>query len=278
MKTGHDLAIAETLGSRLVASRMVGGGCIHQARRLDLSDGRVCFVKSGSGAAGLWLEAEARGLALLAPVARVPALLGGGTLDDGTSWLALEWLDLRPIDTAGWEDLGRQLAAMHGLLGRIFGLDSDNFIGATPQSNRPDASWLAFYLEQRLRPQIGLARANGYDVPEKEILGFAERRLVDHKPRPSLLHGDLWSGNAAALAGGGTVVFDPAPYFGDAETDLAMLELFGGPLPSAFFQGYGAEPDQRAERRPVYDLYHALNHLNLFGDSYAGMVRNCLRR
>ena len=278
MKTQHDLEIAEALGSGLAASRAVGGGCIHQARRLDLSDGRVCFVKSGADEARLWLEAEARGLALLAPVARVPAVLGTGSLSDGTGWLALEWLDLRPIDTAGWKDLGRQLAAMHGHIGPEFGLDHDNFIGATPQSNRPDSSWLNFYLEQRLRPQIRLARANGYDVPEKEILNFAERNLASHAPRPSLLHGDLWSGNAAALAGGGTVVFDPAPYFGDAETDLAMLELFGGPLPAAFFHGYGTEPDHRAARRPVYDLYHALNHLHLFGDSYPGMVRTCLRR
>lgn len=128
-----------------------------------------------------------------------------------------------------------------------------------------------------MRPQLALARSRGHSVPETAAPHLAESRLAGHQPPPSLLHGDLWSGNAAAIDRGRTVVFDPAPYHGDPETDLAMLELFGGSLPAAFFSGYGVPYPDRARRRPVYHLYHALNHLNLFGAGYAGMVRSCLQ-
>lgn len=272
-----DLEIATALGGGLAGSRAVGGGCIHDARCLTFADGRRVFVKSGRGAAAAWLAAEARGLDLLAPHVRTPCLLGSGEAAGGVRWLALEWLEFRPLAGAAWENLGRQLAGLHAVTALRHGLDHDNFIGATPQCNAPADSWLEFFTKRRLEPQLALARANGHRLPAAEILGMAARVLANHRPRPSLLHGDLWSGNAAALAGGGVVVFDPAPYHGDAETDLAMLELFGGPLSAAFFQGYGDPAANRAKRRPVYDLYHALNHLNLFGSGYLGMVNRCLR-
>lgn len=271
-----DAAIANALGGTLAGSRQVGGGCIHRARCLTLTDGRRAFVKSGHGDAGAWLAAEARGLALLAPHLRVPAVLAQDSLPDGTRWLALEWLDLRPLGPAEWEVLGCELAALHAVTASCFGLDHDNFIGATPQRNTPAADWLEFFIDRRLRPQLALARSQGHRVAETPVLRLAEARLANHRPPASLLHGDLWSGNAAALSDGRTVVFDPAPYHGDAETDLAMLELFGGPLPEAFFRGYGTPAPDRERRRPVYDLYHALNHLNLFGSGYAGMVQRCL--
>ncbi|MCX6875865.1 MAG: fructosamine kinase family protein [Verrucomicrobia bacterium] len=271
-----DGAIAAALGSPPLASQPVGGGCIHHARQLDLADGRRVFVKSACGGQAALLVAEARGLALLAPHLRVPQVCGTGTTADGTRWLALEWLDLHPLTTAAWADLGRQLAALHAVTAARPGLDHDNFIGATPQSNQAAATWLEFYLHRRLRPQIRLALAQGHALPEAEMLALAERRLAAHEPAAALLHGDLWSGNAAALPAATAVVFDPAPYHGDPETDLAMLELFGGPLPEAFFRGYGLTAPDRTRRRPLYDLYHALNHLNLFGSGYASMVRRCL--
>ena len=274
--TALDESVAATLGSRPVESRPVGGGCIHDARKLVLADGRRIFLKSGRGEAADLLAAEGRGLALLAPHIRVPRVLAENMASDGSCWLALEWLDLCPPGNVAWENLGLQLAALHAVTADRHGLDHGNFIGVTPQSNRMADSWLEFYREQRLRPQIRLARLNGHAFPETDILNSAERLLSTHEPAPALLHGDLWSGNTAALADSSAVVFDPAPYFGDPETDLAMLELFGGPLPDAFLRGYGPTAPERARRRPLYDLYHALNHLNLFGAGYATMVRRCI--
>ena len=271
-----DSRIAEALGSEPAGSRAVGGGCIHNARRLELADGRRIFVKSAVGDLTEVLAAEARGLGLLVPHIRVPAVISEGETPDGSRWLALEWLDLQPLGSATWEDLGRQLAALHAVTADRHGLEHDNFIGATPQSNRPSDSWCGFYLESRLRPQLRLARSHGHDLPESEILGLTEKLLAAHDPAPALLHGDLWSGNAAGLAGSRAVVFDPAPYHGDPETDLAMLELFGGPLPETFLRSYGPLSPDRPRRRPLYDLYHALNHLNLFGPGYLPLLRRSL--
>ncbi|MBN8460171.1 MAG: fructosamine kinase family protein [Verrucomicrobia bacterium] len=268
--------IAAALGGELSRSRPVGGGCVHDARQLELSGGTRVFVKSGRGAAAQWLASEAMGLELLAQRIRTPELLGCGELPGGARWLAMEWLEMTPFDKVSWEDLGRQLAALHGVGSDRCGLDHDNFIGGTPQSNGWMDGWTGFFIERRLRPQLELARKNGHAVPERDALRLAESALAGHEPAASLLHGDLWSGNAAGLSDGRAVVFDPAPYHGDAETDLAMLELFAGPLPAAFFRGYGQVDPSRETRRPVYDLYHALNHLNLFGSGYAGMVRRCL--
>jgi protein-ribulosamine 3-kinase len=271
-----DESITRALGSNPVEARPVGGGCIHDARCLVLADGRRVFLKSARGETADLLEAEARGLVLLAPHIRVPRLIDENIAADGTRWLALEWLDLVPPGAAAWTDLGRQLAALHSITADCFGLDHDNFIGATPQTNRWAGTWLEFYQERRLRPQIRLARSRGHDLPEGEILAAAGRILADHVPAASLLHGDLWSGNTRALTDSTAVVFDPACYFGDAETDLAMLELFGGPLPDSFLRGYGPSVPGRERRRPLYDLYHALNHLNLFGSGYVAMVRRCI--
>lgn len=269
-------SITAVLGAEARIMGEVGGGCIHDARQVKLADGRVLFVKSARGAKAGLLAAESRGLDILCPHIRVPRRVGEATTADGTRWLALEWLDLRAMGERPHGDLGRQLARLHAVTSASYGLDHDNYIGATPQMNRPAGSWSAFYQECRLRPQLAWARGAGHQVPEKGVLAAAAALLKDHQPAPTLLHGDLWSGNMAALADGQAVVFDPAPYFGDAEVDLAMMELFGGPLPRAFHAAYGACAPGRERRRPLYDLYHALNHLNLFGSGYASMVRRCL--
>jgi fructosamine-3-kinase len=274
-RMNDDAAIADALGAALLASHAVSGGCIHHSRCLDLADGRRVFVKSADGSGARMLVAEEMGLRLLSPHIRTPVIVGSGEAK-GSRWLALEWLDLAPMRPAAWEDLGRQMARLHEARSTCHGLDHDNFIGATPQENRPLACWSAFFLERRLQPQLALARRLRIALPEDDILAAASRLLDGHDPTPSLLHGDLWSGNTAAITGDRAVVFDPAPYFGDAETDLAMLELFGGPLPEAFRKGYGILPSGRESRRPLYDLYHALNHLNLFGTGYAGMVARCV--
>lgn len=266
--------LEETLGVDIARSGAVGGGCIHDARRVDLTDGRSIFMKSGDGTHGDLLVAEARSLRLLSPHIRVPDVLGEGETASGTRWLALEWLDLQPDGDRG--RFGRALAAMHGVRADCHGLDHDNYIGTTPQANGPMDDWSGFYIERRLKPQLELARRDGHSLPGTRIVEAASKMLGNHRSSPALLHGDLWSGNTAFLTDGTPATFDPAAYFGDPETDLAMLELFGGRLGADFFSGYGPEPEGRSTRRPLYDLYHALNHLHLFGGGYLGMVRSCL--
>ncbi|MCP5543163.1 MAG: fructosamine kinase family protein [Akkermansiaceae bacterium] len=267
--------LEETLGTPITRDHAVGGGCIHDARRVDLADGRAVFVKSGAGTHGDLLVAEARSLRLLSPHIRVPDVLGEGETASGTRWLALEWLDMHPDGDRG--RLGRATAGMHGVRADRHGLDHNNFIGATPQANGPMDDWSGFFIERRLKPQLELARRDGHSLPGIRIVEVAADLLANHHPAPALLHGDLWSGNTSFLTDGTPVIFDPAAYFGDPETDLAMLELFGGRLGADFFSGYGPEPEGRPIRRQLYDLYHALNHVHLFGAGYLGMVRRCLQ-
>ena len=211
------------------------------------------FVKTATPRARL--DAEADGLAALRATntVRVPATLG---LD--AHGLSLEWLDLRPLDARSGAALGTALAALHRAPAGAYGWPRDNYIGATPQSNALSQSWPAFFRAQRLVPQLARAARNGY----RGTLQDAGGRLVDsldvilgaHVPVPSLLHGDLWSGNAGALPDGTPVVFDPAVYVGDREADLAMAELFGG-FPSSFHAAYReAWPltDGYALRRELY--------------------------
>ncbi|MCW1915306.1 fructosamine kinase family protein [Luteolibacter sp. GHJ8] len=269
--------IAAALGSRPRDFGRVGGGCIHDCRRLRMHDGRNVFVKIGRGDAAELLRAEGEGLACLAPHIRVPQVIAEREEADGTHWMAMEWLDLVGMNDAAWENLGRQLAGLHAVNAESHGLDRDNFIGATPQENTRCASWQEFYIERRLRPQIRLAQSKGYEVPERGILGAAERLLAGHEPRPALLHGDLWGGNCGSPGMGQAIVFDPAPYYGDPETDIAMLNLFGSP-PEAFDEGYGAMAEGWEERQRLYELYHILNHLNLFGGTYLASVERCVAR
>jgi len=166
------------------------------------------------------------------------------------------------------------LAAAHRKAGPRFGWPRDNYIGATPQENAPCAGWAEFWRHRRLEPQLALANRNGYRVEAPPVW----RLLEGHEPVASLLHGDLWSGNAGFLADGAPVVFDPAVYYGDREADLAMTELFGG-FAEEFYAAYSeAWPlDEGYKlRKQLYNLYHLLNHLNLFGGGYLGQVRATL--
>jgi protein-ribulosamine 3-kinase len=190
-------------------------------------------------------------------------------LDHGPDFILLEQLELRR--NGDWAALARMLAKLHRTTGPRFGWHRDNWIGATPQSNAWCDDWSEFWQERRIRPQLERARKNGFVLPEPP-------RLKDHAPIPSLLHGDLWSGNAGFIDEG-PVIFDPAVYYGDREADLAMTELFGG-FPARFYDAYNqAFPlDEGYERRkPLYNLYHLLNHLNIFGEGYLAQVRATLR-
>lgn len=252
------------------------GGCIHEACRLTIRGERF-FLKSAPRARGAMLDAEADGLAALAAggTVRVPAVIGAGLHAD-TAWLLLEWLDLVPLDDSAAGQLGEALACLHLQPQEACGWHRDNYIGATLQHNGERADWPAFFRDRRLGYQLELAGSRGLlgrRVRQAAdcVLAQIDVFFADGRPPPALLHGDLWGGNAARIRGGGPVVFDPAVYRGDPETDLAMTELFGG-FPPAFREAYDARVPRRpgaAARCRLYQLYHVLNHLNLFGGSYA---------
>jgi len=268
-------AIARALGRGFsVRDRApVGGGCISEAWRLDSSEG-PCFLKTGPAGAADGFDAEADGLSALAKGGvRVPRVLARGEAD-GRAWLLLEYLDLRGLDHAAGARLGEALAALHGDAGGRFGWHRDNYIGSTPQANGELDGWVAFLRERRLRPQLVLAADRGAPAglaaTGERLLEALPGFFTDYDPHPALVHGDLWGGNAAALDDGTPVLFDPAVYRGDREADLAMTELFGG-FPPAFYEAYDAalprDPGY-ATRRELYNLYHLLNHHNLFGGGY----------
>lgn len=278
-------AIAERTGSPFTrySATPIRGGSIHRAWRL--SDGRRhFFVKTSAVAAAPMFAAEAQGLKVLsdAGVVRTPTFITAG--QTGTqAFLVLEHLELANLDRQGGAQLGTSLAQLHRITGDSFGWSQDNFIGATPQQNAMHVSWPHFFGERRLRPQLQLALQNGMDkalvAKGNAVIERVGGLFIDYRPVPSLLHGDLWSGNAAQTSDGAPVIFDPACYFGDRESDFAMAELFGG-FPTSFHAAYRtAWPlDSGYEtRKPLYNLYHILNHFNLFGDAYLGQAQRMIQ-
>jgi fructosamine-3-kinase len=229
------------------------------------------FLKQGQSESAGRYAAEADGLEALRPHIRVPRVLDRG-VKEGKAFILLERLDLKR--GGDYAQLGRMLAGLHRQTGPRFGWHRDNHIGLTPQQNGWCDDWTQFWRERRLRPQIELANRNGFrlELPDPAAL------LENHKPEASLLHGDLWSGNAG-FTREGPVIFDPAVYYGDRETDLAMTELFGG-FPREFYEAYNEAFPLDAgygKRKHLYNLYHLLNHLNLFGGGYLGQVKETLR-
>lgn len=263
----------------------VGGGSINQAYRLAGTDGSRYFLKLNDARHAAMFAAEAQGLNAIAATQtlRVPQPIAHGSAD-GHSFLVLEHLELGSRGDARL--LGEQLAALHRCAGERFGFAQGNFIGTTPQPNAWTDDWLTFWRERRLGFQLRLAAQNGHggqlQTLGEKLLDALPTFFAGHSPQPALLHGDLWSGNHAFLADGTPVIFDPAPYYGDRECDLAMTELFGG-YPADFYAAYRAAwplDDGYAVRRELYNLYHILNHANLFGGSYIkqaeGMMQGLL--
>ena len=248
------------------------------------------FVKIGEASrVADMLECEADGLRAIrgTGTVRVPEVVAAGRAGS-YAFLALEWLEMTA--GPGGAALGCALARLHaapapgGPHGGRFGWHRDNWIGGTPQQNGWCVDWCGFFTQRRLAPQLARAAANGFENAlgddGERVLAILPKLLRGHAPAPSVVHGDLWSGNAASLASGEPVVFDPAAHVGDRETDLAMAELFGG-FEGAFFRSYReAWPleDGYETRRDVYQLYHLLNHLNLFGASYLSRVRRSTQR
>ncbi len=266
--------------------RPLGGGCINQAWRVGNGE-QDYFVKINAAAGLPMFEAEAAGLSELVATAtvRVPEPICYGVAE-GQSYLVLEYLPLGGRDARAMELLGRQLAMLHGRIQPHFGWHRDNTIGSTPQPNGRLADWIAFWRERRLGFQLDLAAANGFGGALQRQGGKLLARLAElfagYRPTPVLLHGDLWGGNIGCTTDGDPVIFDPAVYYGDRETDLAMTELFGG-FTEHFYAAYREVLPFEAgypQRRTLYNLYHVLNHLNLFGGGYRaqaeGMVATLL--
>jgi fructosamine-3-kinase len=205
-------------------------------------------------------------------------------ISDGQSYLVMEAITSGQGGHGGQATatLGTQLAQMHRCTQDQFGWLRDNTIGSTPQHNTQDGDWTQFWREQRLGFQLELAACNGYrgELQRKgaQLMAALDGILDGHRPLPSLLHGDLWSGNYSVDDQGRPVIFDPATYYGDREADLAMTELFGG-FGSEFYRAYRQEwplDDGYPRRRTLYNLYHILNHLNLFGGGYAGQAEQMM--
>jgi fructosamine-3-kinase len=267
--------ITETTGEtfRVRECRSVSGGSINQAYRV--SDGqRRYFVKINQAQQLSMFEAEQTALKEMRQTLtiQVPQPLAVGVIEE-CSYLVLEWLDL--VNQGSWRELGQQLAALHRVQGSAYGWQRENRIGSTPQPNPWTEDWQTFWREYRLGYQLGLAQRQGFNARlGRRLLEQLPQLLGEHHPTPSLVHGDLWGGNAAFATSGEPVVFDPALYYGDREVDLAMTELFGG-FPQEFYRGYELayplDPGY-SQRKTLYNLYHVLNHYHLFGGGYGAQA------
>jgi len=278
MAPAQDLAtaLAEAIGARPAAqpSGAVHGGSINRCVRWE-SEGGTLFVKLGAAASLDMFEAEAEGLAELGRAAaiRVPTVRGSGLCGD-TAFLALEWIEFGSGSARSETLLGERLAQLHRVTAPCFGWHRDNTIGATPQPNAWMDDWPRFFAERRLGFQLELAarRGHGGRLVERgsRVCERVETFFDGYRPSASLLHGDLWGGNWATDASGEPLIFDPAVYYGDREADLAMTRLFGGfgrAFYSAYEHAWPLDPGAAA-RVSLYNLYHVLNHLNLFGGGY----------
>lgn len=289
------MRIEETLhnlygdGCTVIKQRAVSGGDINQAYVLDLSNGEQIFMKANSRANIDFFRTEKEGLQAIrnTETARVPEVLAMGE-EDSFSFLLLSYIPEGRKSRSSSAELGRMLASMHladagaFVPNGKFGFLHDNYIGAGKQINTPEESWVTFFVQRRLLPQY--EKASGWFGKEehKKFDSFVNRldQILTEPEKPSLLHGDLWGGNYMIDQEGKPWLIDPAVYVGHREADLAMTELFGGFDP-AFYEAYretaGIDPGYK-DRRDIYNLYHLLNHLNLFGGSYLHSVQAVIRR
>ncbi|MGH8558146.1 MAG: fructosamine kinase family protein [Methylococcales bacterium] len=279
-------AIETAIGSDFKIEKKTGlaGGSINSAFRIE-GDNRSFFVKVNQTGRLDMFEAESEGLLEIAATktVRVPAPVACG-VKSGVGFLILELLALKSMSHRSDRILGEQLAAMHRKPQSAFGWTRDNTIGSTLQPNYPSDDWISFWRDHRLGFQLELARKNRCrsSLLDRGILlcGKFQALFYGHTPAPSLLHGDLWTGNAAAIESERPVIFDPACYYGDRECDIAMSELFGG-FSKEFYKTYNEawpiDPGYRA-RKTLYNLYHVLNHFNLFGGGYETQAETMIQK
>ncbi len=281
-----DSAISSLFGPsvKVVDRQRVSGRDINRAYSLELSSGECVFLKSNRAGLLDMFTAEAHGIEALRATGTIgaPEPLAVGT-DENNAFLIMEYLSSAPRRSDYWETFGHELAMLHrAKCGPRFGFPTDNYIGSTPQQNAHMDSWVAFFRERRLIPQMKLAWRLLDERTRHNLTRITDRldTLLPEPAFPSLIHGDLWSGNALCGPDGKAWILDPAAYVGHFEAELAMTELFGG-FPERFYRAYDeVNPIDRgyADRRDLYNLYHLLNHLNLFGLSYLSNVSSIANR
>jgi fructosamine-3-kinase len=256
----------------------VSGGSINQAY-LVTDDRRKFFVKTNGAEKVAMFEAEAIALSQIGATKtmRVPQPVCWGVADR-IAYIVMEWIELG--HKQDWNLFGTSLAAMHRVTNHKFGWQQQNTIGSTPQINTWNQDWVEFFGEQRLGYQLQLAQRKGFSssVPTEKLLEAVPRFFRNYNPQPSMVHGDLWGGNAGFSDQGEPIIYDPALYFGDREVDIAITELFGG-FPAQFYQAYDLafplDPGYK-QRKTLYNLYHILNHFNLFGGGYGSQANRMI--
>jgi len=262
----------------------VGGGDINAAYRLISSDSDW-FIKTNRASLAAMFAAEAAGLNELDAlnVVRIPKVIDHGQCN-GQAYLVLEYIELTGLRGSSAGLFGEQLAHLHQQAQPFFGWPIDNTIGSTPQHNKRHDDWSVFWQQQRLGKQLQFASDNGYggslQSKGQKLIEQIPAFFTDYQPHPSLLHGDLWGGNASADKQGNPVMFDPACYYGDREADIAMTELFGGfgaDFYAAYQSEYPLDPGYKT-RKTLYNLYHIINHLNLFGSGYRHQAESMIDR
>lgn len=281
-------AIKDIYGTNsvIIEKKEIFGGDINRAYRLTLADGKILFMKSNRARALDNLRAEAAGLDAIRETRAigVPTVLGLGK-DGNDAFLLLEFLPAGRQVKDFWELFARELANMH-MTGTpengMFGFAIDNYIGSNEQKNDWHGSWISFFRDCRLKPQVNMASSYFSSGQRKEmdsLLDKLDRYLVEPE-KPSLIHGDLWSGNMITGSDGKGWLIDPAVYYGHPEADIAMTELFGG-FSYRFYGAYREAANSMygyEDRKDLYNLYHLLNHLNLFGGGYLSSVLRIVKR
>jgi fructosamine-3-kinase len=274
----------EILDAEILSSKFIGGGDISQARLLETTRGKIFLKMNNDPEAGRMFATEAKGLQLLAKGGElcIPKVIGLGQNGEHAV-LLLEYVEPGYRPAGFWEKFGAALAALHRSSAPEFGLDHDNFIGSLPQSNARHGTWPAFFISERLQPQVTLAlhenQLTSGDAQNFERLYKKLPEICPEEP-PAIIHGDLWSGNFMCNADGHPVLFDPAVSYSHREMDLAMSRLFGG-FGRQFYRSYeDAWPLAPGfeQRLPVYQLYYLLVHVNLFGGGYGSSVRSILQQ
>lgn len=279
-------SLQEALEADVSSENSVSGGSINQSARISLSDHRSCFLKWNTHADPAMFAKEEKGLQLLQSADTsliVPDVFATGVTEDGIGWLIQEYLQEGNAQTNSAEIFGKQLATLHQHYAEQFGLDHDNYIGQLPQSNSWNNSWINFFIQERMEPQLKRA-IDAHKVDSHTVAHFKSmyKQLPDIFPDepPSLLHGDLWGGNYFYNKKGCPCIYDPAVYYGHREIELAFTHLFGG-FPRSFYQSYEdhfpLEPGF-SDRKDIYNLYPLLVHTNLFGGSYARQVKSVVQR
>ena len=265
----------------VIKTSPVGGGCINNGSIIGTTSGSTFFLKTNQSAPADMFAREEEGLVALLSVDGAPRL--PKPYLHGPDFLLMEDLASQPKQSLYWTEFGKRLAVLHGHTNPDFGFSSDNYIGSTKQPNPWTGDGWEFFAEHRLLFQAKLANQRGLlgltEVRLVETLAEDLPQLVPSQPA-SLIHGDLWSGNATTDSSGNPAIIDPATHYGWAEAELAMTTLFGS-FPGQFYSAYQEvrplSPGYE-QRFPIYNLYHLLNHVNLFGTSYFGQTISILRR